>query len=112
MIAYEPPACQQDLSPSIFAALPLLFCQRPELLKAVRGDRRGERLILEVADEGSGIATEDRGKLFLPFFSRKKRGTGMGLAIVHRIVSDHNGAIRVADNLPRGTVFTMELPAR
>ena len=79
---------------------------------AVRGERRGERLILEVADEGSGIATEDRGKLFLPFFSRKKRGTGMGLAIVHRIVSDHNGAIRVADNLPRGTVFTIELPAR
>ena len=49
---------------------------------------------------------------FLPFFSRKKRGTGMGLAIVHRIVSDHNGAIRVADNFPRGTVFTIELPAR
>ena len=43
---------------------------------------------------------------------RSKRGTGMGLAIVHRIVSDHNGAIRVADNLPRGTVFTIELPAR
>ncbi len=79
---------------------------------AVRGERRGERLILEVADAGTGIATEDRGKLFLPFFSRKKRGTGMGLAIVHRIVSDHNGAIRVADNLPRGTVFTIELPAR
>ena len=78
----------------------------------VRAERRGERLVLEVADPGIGIAPEDRDKLFLPFFSRKKRGTGMGLAIVHRIVSDHNGTIRVSDNLPRGTVFTIELPAR
>ncbi len=78
----------------------------------VRAERRGERLILEVADAGTGIAPEDRDKLFLPFFSRKKRGTGMGLAIVHRIVSDHNGSIRVSDNRPRGSVFTLELPAR
>jgi two-component system nitrogen regulation sensor histidine kinase NtrY len=78
----------------------------------VRAERRGERLILEVADAGSGIAPEDRAKLFLPFFSRKKRGTGMGLAIVHRIVSDHNGSIRISENLPRGSVFTIELPAR
>ena len=79
---------------------------------AVRAERRGERLILEVADAGSGIAAEDREKLFLPFFSRKKRGTGMGLAIVHRIVSDHNGAIRVSENLPQGAIFTIELPVR
>ena len=78
----------------------------------VRAERRGERLILEVADAGSGIPPEDREKLFLPFFSRKKRGTGMGLAIVHRIVSDHNGTIRVSGNLPRGSIFTIELPAR
>ena len=78
----------------------------------VRAERRGERLILEVADAGTGIAEDDRGKLFLPFFSRKKRGTGMGLAIVHRIVSDHNGSIRVSANQPRGSIFTIELPAR
>jgi two-component system nitrogen regulation sensor histidine kinase NtrY len=36
----------------------------------------------------------------------------MGLAIVHRIVSDHNGTIRVSGNLPRGSIFTIELPAR
>jgi two-component system nitrogen regulation sensor histidine kinase NtrY len=36
----------------------------------------------------------------------------MGLAIVHRIVSDHNGTIRVSENRPRGSVFTLELPAR
>lgn len=78
----------------------------------VRASRRDDRWTLEVADAGSGIAPEDRAKLFLPFFSRKKRGTGMGLAIVQRIVSDHNGTIRVGDNRPRGSVFTLELPVR
>ncbi|MEO8277286.1 MAG: ATP-binding protein [Thermoanaerobaculia bacterium] len=82
----------------------------------IRGERLvdalGERLVLAVSDAGAGIAEEDREKLFLPFFSRKKRGTGMGLAIVQRIVSDHNGSIRVTDNLPHGAVFTIELPVR
>ena len=78
----------------------------------VRAERRGERTIIEVADAGTGIAAEDRGKLFLPFFSRKKRGTGMGLAIVQRIVTDHNGSIRVSENVPHGSIFTIELPVR
>ncbi len=77
----------------------------------VRAARHRDRLVLAVADTGRGIAPEDRDKLFLPFFSRKGRGTGMGLAIVHRIVSDHSGTIRVGDNSPRGSVFTVELPA-
>lgn len=78
----------------------------------IRGERRGERLVIEVADSGSGIPEADREKLFLPFFSRKKRGTGMGLAIVQRIVSDHNGSIRVSANSPHGAIFTLELPVR
>ncbi len=77
----------------------------------VAAERHGESIELAVADTGRGIAPEDRDKLFLPFFSRKGRGTGMGLAIVHRIVSDHAGTIRVEDNPPRGTIFRVELPA-
>jgi two-component system nitrogen regulation sensor histidine kinase NtrY len=76
----------------------------------VSAARRGETIELAVADNGRGVAPEDRDKLFLPFFSRKGRGTGMGLAIVHRIVSDHAGTIRVEDNAPRGSVFRVELP--
>lgn len=79
---------------------------------AIDVERRGEKFTIAVADEGRGIAAEDRDKLFLPFFSRKRRGTGMGLAIVQRIVADHNGTIRVSDNRPKGTVFTLELPVR
>jgi two-component system nitrogen regulation sensor histidine kinase NtrY len=67
-------------------------------------------LEIQVADTGRGIPPEWREKLFLPYFSTKGRGTGLGLAIVHRIVTDHHGSIRVEDNVPQGTVFTVELP--
>jgi two-component system nitrogen regulation sensor histidine kinase NtrY len=78
----------------------------------VRSARQDGRLVLQVADTGRGIADEAKEKLFLPHFSTKGRGTGLGLAIVHRIVSDHHGTIRVEDNVPQGTVFTIELPGR
>jgi two-component system nitrogen regulation sensor histidine kinase NtrY len=48
--------------------------------------------------------------VFLPYFSTKTTGMGLGLPIVHQIVSDHGGRIRVEDNAPRGTRFTIELP--
>ena len=70
-----------------------------------------EKLVrIEFLDDGAGIIPADRDKLFLPHFTTKKRGTGLGLAIVNRIIIDHNGSIRVKDNLPRGTVFVIDLP--
>ena len=65
---------------------------------------------LVVADSGSGISPEDKEKLFLPYFSTKKRGTGLGLAIASRILSDHGAAIRVEDNRPAGSRFIIEVP--
>jgi len=67
---------------------------------------------LEVIDNGAGIPSEAKQKLFEPYFSTKKTGTGLGLAIVSNIVADHNGYIRVKDNQPRGTRFTMEFPVK
>jgi two-component system nitrogen regulation sensor histidine kinase NtrY len=64
-----------------------------------------------IADDGPGIPIGDRDKLFLPYFSTKRRGSGLGLAIVRRIIAEHGGAIDVGDNTPRGTRFTIELPA-
>ena len=64
-----------------------------------------------IADDGPGIAHEDKPRLFEPYFSTKKTGTGLGLAIVNSIVSDHNGFVRVRDNVPRGACFVVELPA-
>ncbi|PLX79501.1 MAG: PAS domain-containing sensor histidine kinase [Desulfuromonas sp.] len=65
---------------------------------------------MSISDNGSGIAPEDKPRLFEPYFSTKKAGTGLGLAIVSTIVADHNGYIRVHDNSPQGTTFTIELP--
>lgn len=65
---------------------------------------------LIVTDDGCGIPAEDKPRLFEPYFSTKKSGTGLGLAIVSTIVSDHNGYIRVRDNVPKGTRFIVELP--
>ncbi len=67
---------------------------------------------LEVSDNGCGIPDEDKGRLFEPYYSTKKSGTGLGLTIVNAIVSDHNGYIRVRDNEPKGTTFLIELPVR
>ena len=65
---------------------------------------------LEVTDNGEGISDEDKTRLFEPYFSTKKAGMGLGLAIVSAIVADHNGMIRVHDNHPRGAKFIIELP--
>ena len=70
-----------------------------------------ETIQLAVRDNGQGIAAADRDKLFLPYFSTRKRGTGLGLAIANRIVADHKGYIHVEDNSPRGASFVIELPA-
>lgn len=67
---------------------------------------------LEVSDNGIGIPDEDKGRLFEPYFSTKKTGTGLGLTIVNAIITDHNGYIRVRDNKPKGTTFLIELPVR
>ena len=65
---------------------------------------------ITVTDNGPGISPEDREKLFMPYYSTKRRGSGLGLAIVRRIIAEHGGAIDAADNMPSGTVFTIELP--
>jgi two-component system nitrogen regulation sensor histidine kinase NtrY len=66
---------------------------------------------ISIADDGPGIAPEDKPRLFEPYFTTKKNGTGLGLAIVSSIVADHGGFVRIKDNLPRGTVFVVELPS-
>jgi two-component system nitrogen regulation sensor histidine kinase NtrY len=68
------------------------------------------RARIVVADDGPGIAPEDKERLFLPYFSTKSNGTGLGLSIVNQIVNDHGGTIWVEDATPQGTRFVVELP--
>jgi nitrogen fixation/metabolism regulation signal transduction histidine kinase len=72
--------------------------------------RDGTMVRLTIEDSGSGIAPEDRERLFTPYFSTRKTGTGLGLSIASRIVADHGGYIGVEPNSPRGTRFVIELP--
>jgi signal transduction histidine kinase len=68
------------------------------------------RVRLVVSDNGPGIPSEDRDKLFLPYFSTKVAGMGLGLPIVSEIVNEHGGVIRVEDNPPSGSRFVVEMP--
>jgi len=80
----------------------------------VRADvRETNQVVIQISDNGCGIAPENRSKLFHEFFSTKgSRGTGLGLAVSHKIVSEHKGRIEV-DSMPgQGTTFTILLPRR
>ncbi len=66
---------------------------------------------ISVRDEGCGIAPDDLGRIFDPYFSTKPKGSGLGLASVYSIIKKHNGTIKVASKLNEGTVFTMQFPA-
>ena len=73
--------------------------------------RKNRKVEIEIADSGHGIPLNDKTKLFLPHFSTKKKGTGLGLTIVNKIIRDHNGSIEVEDNQPNGAKFIIQLPA-
>jgi len=74
--------------------------------------RDGRKVIeVKVADTGAGIPEKHLGKIFEPFFSTKDhKGTGLGLAVVWGIVSEHGGTIEVDSKVGRGTTFTVLLP--
>ena len=82
----------------------------PSIVIETRHDRVNGVARILVADNGPGIPAGDRDKLFMPYYSTKRRGSGLGLAIVRRIIAEHGGSIEVADNVPAGTVFTIDLP--
>ena len=65
-----------------------------------------------VEDQGSGIAKEDLGRIFEPFFSKNPKGTGLGLAVCQGIVRAHGGSISIAPGEGRGTVVTVSIPGR
>ncbi len=66
---------------------------------------------VRIHDTGVGIAPEARDKLFIPFFTTRRKGTGLGLAISERIVSEHDGTIEVHSKPGLGTTFSVFLPA-
>jgi signal transduction histidine kinase len=84
-------------------------------LVTVRGsvghDEAGRgRVLVEVEDTGAGIAEEDLQRIFIPFFTTKSKGHGVGLALAHRVATDHGGTLSASNSASGGAVFTLRLP--
>jgi two-component system, NtrC family, sensor histidine kinase HydH len=77
---------------------------------ALTAQSREGGVLIEVSDEGAGIPEEHLEKIFDPFFTTKDTGTGLGLSVVHQIVSQHGGSVSVSANPERGTTFSLFFP--
>jgi len=76
----------------------------------IRTEADDTHVAISFIDSGHGIAPEQIGRLFEPYFTTKENGTGLGLMIVQRIVREHGGAIEVESDKDRGTTFRIKLP--
>ena len=72
--------------------------------------KKNDYLALRISDTGVGINKENLSKVFDRYYTTKKTGTGLGLAVVERIVSAHSGTLKVASTGGKGTTFTLYLP--
>ncbi len=77
----------------------------------MHGLAAGRYVVLSVADRGDGISEEHRLRIFDPYFTTKRDGRGLGLAVSHSVVSNHHGTITVDSQVGHGSVFTVYLPA-
>jgi len=71
---------------------------------------RIKEAVIEVQDTGTGIPLTDLQKIFIPFFTTKAKGHGVGLALTHRIITQHGGTLTAANSPEGGAVFTINLP--
>ena len=78
------------------------------IVRSARDQGGGARL--EIADTGEGIQPEDIDRIWQPYYSTKKSGSGLGLPMARRIVAEHGGAMDVSSKRGRGTSFTIRLP--
>ena len=69
-----------------------------------------KNVIISIKDNGVGIEQEDIKRLFEPFFTRKSKGTGLGLTICNQIIGLHNGKIGIESSMGKGTNVTLTLP--
>jgi signal transduction histidine kinase len=78
----------------------------------ITAGRQPGEAVLRVADSGHGIAPEDLGRVFDPFYTRAPsgKGTGLGLSLCYSIVKQHMGSISVESEVNKGSVFTVRLP--
>jgi PAS domain S-box-containing protein len=88
---------------------------RPERSVRIRGaserDASGNGwAVVEIEDSGEGIRPEDLQRIFIPFFTTKTKGHGVGLALAHRVITDHGGTLSAANSQTGGAIFKLRLP--
>lgn len=77
----------------------------------VRTARELQSALIEVRDTGTGIPPAQLQKIFIPFFTTKPKGHGVGLALTHRIITEHGGTLTAANAAGGGAVFTIKIPS-
>ncbi|HMC66686.1 MAG TPA: ATP-binding protein, partial [Gemmataceae bacterium] len=78
-------------------------------IELVVEQRQGE-VHVTVRDDGVGIAPQHSGKLFQPYFTTKKNGTGLGLFVTRKLIEDNSGAVEFESQARGGTIFRVRLP--
>jgi signal transduction histidine kinase len=94
-------------------AIPAHASQRcVEIAVGCEADKSGrDWVIIEIKDTGEGIPTSDLQRIFIPFFTTKATGHGVGLALAHRVITQHGGTLTASNASHEGAVFTTRLPA-
>jgi len=82
----------------------------PEGTVTVTTGTDGDRITVSVKDTGAGMNEDDILRVFEPFYSTKVTGVGLGLSIVKKIITDHNGEVSVTSKKDGGSVFLITLP--
>jgi PAS domain S-box-containing protein len=78
----------------------------------VTTSEENDRIIVRVSDSGPGVPLEIRHKIFDPYFTTRPEGTGIGLSLTHRIITDHGGTLTVSDSDLGGAEFRFEIPIK
>jgi two-component system nitrogen regulation sensor histidine kinase NtrY len=115
-IAVDPPSLEMTADPDLTEQVLINLLlnameafdgrEKPSIHLSSRMNERG-RVLIQVSDNGPGIAREAREKVFIPFFTTKKEGSGIGLSFSRQVMRLHNGVIAVQSQPGIGTVFTL-----
>ncbi len=73
--------------------------------------REGAHVVIRVTDTGAGMSPDVQARVFEPYFSTKRSGTGLGLPTVRRVVEEHGGTLTVQSEVGKGSQFSLRLPA-
>jgi signal transduction histidine kinase len=84
--------------------------EKAERSVVVRTKNDGHLASIEVRDTGTGIPASQLQKIFIPFFTTKPKGHGVGLALTHRVITEHGGTLTAANAAEGGAVFTIKIP--